>query len=71
CKDCFSGIVHVENSTGTVTTIHDLPTYVAQPGDGVTPKGVVVVMIPHAFGWGFASNRILSDHHAKRGFLVY
>jgi hypothetical protein len=69
CPDCFSGSVHVGNPTGEVTTIHGLPTYVAQP-EG-TPKGIIVI-IPDGFGWAFVNNRVLSDHYAKRGgFLVY
>jgi hypothetical protein len=71
CPDCFSGTVHIGNPTGTTTTIHDLPVYVAKPPEGVTPKGIIV-MIPDAFGWDFVNYRILSDHYAERGgFLVY
>jgi dienelactone hydrolase len=71
CPDCFSGHVHTEVPTGTITTIHGLPTYVAQPEAGVEPKGIVVI-ITDAFGWDFVNNRILSDHYAKKGgFLVY
>jgi dienelactone hydrolase len=71
CPDCFSGTEHVGNPTGKVETIHGIPTYVAKPADGVTPKGVIVY-IPDAFGWEFTNNRILADHYAKRGgFLVY
>lgn len=54
-----------------MTTIHGLKTYVANPPDGITPKGLVV-MIPDAFGLSFVNNRLLCDHYAKRGhFLVY
>jgi dienelactone hydrolase len=45
--------------------------YVAKPPEGVTPKGIIVI-IPDVFGWDFVNNRILSDHYAERGgFLVY
>ncbi|EHL03602.1 putative protein AIM2 [Glarea lozoyensis 74030] len=71
CPDCFRGGVTTIHPTGTETTIHGVPTYVAQPDEAVTPKGIVVV-ITDAFGWKFANNRVLSDHLAKRGgFLVY
>ena len=71
CPDCFSGTEHLGNPTGTIETIHGLPTYVARPKEGVTPKGIVVY-IPDAFGIEFANNKILADHYASRGgFLVY
>jgi dienelactone hydrolase len=71
CPDCFRGGVSTSHPTGIETTIHGLPTYVAQPDDGVTPKGIIVI-ITDAFGWNFVNNRVLSDHYAKRGgFLVY
>lgn len=70
CADCFSGGITTEEPTGTVTTIHGLPTYVAQPPDGVTPRALIV-FIPDAFGWDFINCRVLSDHYAKAGYLVY
>ncbi|KAJ8061396.1 hypothetical protein OCU04_010452 [Sclerotinia nivalis] len=71
CPDCFRGGVTTTAPTGTETTIHGLPTYVAQPEDGVTPKGIVV-MITDAFGWDFVNNRVLADRYARGGeFLVY
>jgi hypothetical protein len=71
CPDCFRGTEHLGNPTGTLETIHGLETYVASPGDGVTPKGIVVY-IPDAFGMHFVNNKILADHYAKRGgVLVY
>jgi dienelactone hydrolase len=71
CIDCFTGTVHLGTPTGTTTTIHGLPVYVAKPPEGVTPKGLIVI-IPDAFGWDFVNNRLLSDHYAERGnFLVY
>jgi len=71
CPDCFRGGVSLEKPTGTETVIHGLKTYVARPGEDVTPKGLVV-MIPDAFGWDFVNNRVLCDKYAKRGdFLVY
>lgn len=71
CPDCFRGGVSDLQPTGTVTTLHGLPTYVAQPEDGVTPKGIVVILTD-AFGWDFVNNRVLSDIYAKKGgFIVY
>ncbi|CZR54685.1 related to dienelactone hydrolase family protein [Phialocephala subalpina] len=71
CPDCFRGGVTTSHPAGTTTTIHGLPTYVAQPPAGVTPKGLIVI-ITDAFGWEFPNNRVLSDHYAQRGgFLVY
>lgn len=71
CPDCFRGGVSESQPTGTIKTIHGIQTYVAQPADGVTPKGIIVY-ITDAFGWDFVNNRILSDKYAKEGgFLVY
>ena len=71
CADCFSGFVHDGTPTGKIATIHGLPVYVAEPGNGVKPKGLIV-MIHDAFGMDFVNNKILADRYAKRGgFLVY
>lgn len=71
CPACFSGQVHEQTVTGKETTIHGLPTYVSEPAEGVTPKGIVVI-ITDAFGWKFINNRGLADRYAKHGqFLVY
>lgn len=71
CVDCFTGAIREGTPTGTTSTIHDLPTYVARPAEGVTPKGLIV-MIPDAFGWEFVNNRLLCDEYARKGeFLVY
>jgi dienelactone hydrolase len=71
CPDCFRGGVSNNHPYGTETTIHGFRTYVAQPEDDITPKGIIV-MITDAFGWDFVNNRVLCDHYAKKGgFLVY
>ncbi|KAF4636415.1 hypothetical protein G7Y89_g1671 [Cudoniella acicularis] len=71
CPDCFSGTLHTGTPTGTVTTLHGLPTYVAEPEAGKKPKGIIV-FIPDVFGWEFPNNRLLADAYAKKGdFLVY
>jgi len=69
CKDCASGHLKDGATSGTVTTVHGLPTYVAEPASA--PKGIVVI-ITDAFGWELPNNRILADNYAKKGgFKVY
>jgi dienelactone hydrolase len=69
CPDCLSGSVQEGTPAGTVTTIHSLPTYVAQPER--TPKAVIV-FLPDIFGWEAVHSRLLADVYAKKGgFLVY
>jgi len=71
CPDCFRGGITTSHPTGTEITTHGLSTYVAEPEDGATPKGIIVI-IPDAYGWKFPNNRVLADHYAKvGGFLVY
>ncbi len=71
CSDCFSGHLHEGTPTGTVTTIHGIPTYVSQPEAGTKPKGLVI-FISDAFGWSTPNSRLLADNYAKKGgFLVY
>lgn len=71
CPDCFSGTISESTPTGSTDTIHSLPTYIAQPEDGVKPKGLVVI-IADALGWELVNNRVLADIYAKKGgFLVY
>ncbi|KAL6406398.1 putative dienelactone hydrolase family protein [Ilyonectria robusta] len=71
CPDCFRGPVSNTQTKGIETTIHGVPTYVAEPENGAIPKGIIVV-ITDAFGWKFVNNRVLCDRYAKRGgFLVY
>lgn len=69
CPDCISGTLADETPTGTETTIHGRPTYVATP-EGES-KGLIIY-IPDAFGWKFTNNRVLADKYAKDGgFTVY
>lgn len=72
CSACFSGTVHEhETPTGTVKKIHGRDTYIAEPPNGIQPKGIVII-ISDAFGWEFVNNRALADRYAKKGdFLVY
>jgi dienelactone hydrolase len=71
CPDCFTGTISTNTPIGTIATIHDLPTYVTSPDDGVKPKGLVV-FICDAFGYTLSNNQVLADQYAKKGqFLVY
>ena len=71
CKDCVSGTLHEGTPAGRVETVHGLATYVTEPPNGATPKGIVVI-IPDAFGWTLVNSRILADRYAERlGFTVY
>jgi dienelactone hydrolase len=70
CPACFQGGVSTSHPTGKETTVHGLATYVAEPEENATPKGIIV-FITDAFGWDFVNNRVLWDHYAKGGFLVY
>lgn len=71
CKDCVSGTLHEGTPAGRVEAVHGLATYVTEPPNGATPKGIVVI-IPDAFGWTLVNSRILADRYAERlGFTVY
>jgi dienelactone hydrolase len=70
CPACFQGGVSASHPTGKETTVHGLATYVAEPEENATPKGIIV-FITDAFGWDFVNNRVLCDHYAKGEFLVY
>ena len=70
CKDCVTGTLHGGTPTGTVTTLHGLPVYVAEPPSGV-PKAIIVIL-SDAFGWELPNTRVLADSYAKKGnFRVY
>ena len=72
CPDCFKGSVRKDATpTGKVTTVHGLPTYVAEPSEGRSAKGIIVI-IPDAFGWELVNNRLLVDEYARSGdFIVF
>lgn len=71
CPDCFSGHAHSGTPLGEVKKIHGRDTYVAEPKNGQSAKGIIII-VPDAFGWDFVNNRILADHYAAAGdFLVY
>ncbi|KAI1125587.1 Alpha/Beta hydrolase protein [Nemania abortiva] len=71
CPDCFSGAVHDGKPTGTVTKLHGLDTYVAEPASGNPAKGIIV-LIPDIFGWDFVNIRLMADGFAKKkDYRVY
>jgi hypothetical protein len=71
CPDCFNGHVHDGTPRGKVVQLHSLDTYVSEPTNGKTVKGIIVI-IPDAFGWVFVNNRLLADHFAEKGnYRVY
>jgi dienelactone hydrolase len=71
CKDCFNGSVHTSSHTpaGTVTTLHNLPCYIAAPTSSSPPKGIII-FIPDVFGWELINNRLLADSYASAGYKV-
>ncbi|KKK19291.1 hypothetical protein AOCH_000600 [Aspergillus ochraceoroseus] len=73
CPDCFSGHIHEGTPKGSVTTLHGLNVYVAEPsGDPAHEIKGIVVIIPDAFGWDFVNNRLLADNYAEKGkYKVY
>ncbi|KAL8998761.1 MAG: hypothetical protein Q9169_002211 [Polycauliona sp. 2 TL-2023] len=71
CPSCFQGTIHTGTPRGTETVLHGLKTYVTEPSNGVTPKGVVVI-VPDILGWSFRNTRLLADTIADEGgFRLY
>ncbi|KAI1750235.1 dienelactone hydrolase family protein [Xylaria castorea] len=71
CPACFAGGVHDGTPTGTVTKMHGLDVYVAEPASGSPPKGIIV-LIPDIFGWAFVNIRLMADSVAKKkDYRVY
>jgi dienelactone hydrolase len=72
CPDCFRGSERIDATpTGKAVTLHNLPTYVAEPSEGRISKGIVVI-ISDAFGWEFVNNRLMVDEYARSGdFTVF
>lgn len=70
CSDCLTGFVKGGTPTGTVTTVHGLPTYITRPSQEA-PNGVII-LLPDIFGWEMSNARLLADTYAKQGgYLVY
>jgi hypothetical protein len=66
CAKCFQGTLRGDlEPTGTIETIHGLPTYVARPDPPAVATGIVVI-IPDAFGWELRNTRALADSYARR-----
>jgi dienelactone hydrolase len=72
CPECFSGHIRDDDTPrGTVKKVHGLDSYVSEPADGRTARGIIVI-IPDAFGWEFVNNRLLADHFSEKGdYRVY
>ncbi|KAI1320890.1 dienelactone hydrolase family protein [Xylariaceae sp. FL0255] len=71
CPDCFTGGIHEGKPTGTVTKLHGLDVYIAEPATGNAPKGIIV-LIPDIFGWDFVNIRLMADGFAKKkDYRVY
>jgi dienelactone hydrolase len=66
CPDCYAGHAHDGTPTGQVVKLHGLDTYVAEPAEGRSARGIIVI-IPDVFGWNFVNNRLLADHYASKG----
>ena len=62
---CCSGSAHPGIPKGVTGSLHDLPTYIAEPSNGGQVKAIVV-MLPDAFGWEFVNLRLLADTFAER-----
>ena len=66
---CLSGKLHDHATpTGSVKTIGDLPTYVAEPSSKDHSK--VIIFLTDIFGYELPNNRLLADEYAKAGFYV-
>ncbi|KAI0201659.1 dienelactone hydrolase family protein [Astrocystis sublimbata] len=71
CPACFTGGVHEGTPTGTITKLHGLDVYVAEPASGNTPKGIIV-LLPDIFGWDFVNIQLMADSFAKKkDYRVY
>ncbi|KAI0465851.1 dienelactone hydrolase family protein [Xylaria cf. heliscus] len=71
CPACFAGGVHDGTPTGTVTKMHGLDVYVAEPASGNPAEGIIV-LIPDIFGWEFVNIRLMADSFAKKkDYRVY
>ncbi|KAI8625935.1 dienelactone hydrolase family protein [Xylariaceae sp. FL1651] len=71
CPDCFKGAIHEGTPTGTVTKLHGLDVYIAEPASGNPPKGIIV-LVPDIFGWDFVNIRLMADGFAKKkDYRVY
>ncbi|KAL9608453.1 MAG: hypothetical protein Q9167_006721 [Letrouitia subvulpina] len=71
CADCFVGTVHEGTPGGYIVELHGLATYVAEPPDKSSIRGIIVI-IPDAWGWALPNTRVLADEMARSGnFYVY
>lgn len=64
CPDCSRGSERTDAiPAANVTTLHGVPTYIAEPPEGRGQKRIAVIA-PNAFGWDFGNNRLLVDEYA-------
>jgi dienelactone hydrolase len=71
CPDCFRGRVHEGTPRGKIIKLYGLDTYVSDPTENRTAKGIIVI-IPDAFGLPFVNNQLLADHYAEKSdYRVY
>ncbi|EPE34693.1 alpha/beta-Hydrolase [Glarea lozoyensis ATCC 20868] len=66
CPSCLTGTLHTTDPLGHTRTIHGLDTYIAQPPNKTTPKGLII-LISDAFGWTIPNSRLLADAYAQKG----
>ncbi|KAL1605416.1 hypothetical protein SLS60_004966 [Paraconiothyrium brasiliense] len=64
CPDCFRGGVVVGDPKGTIETLFDVPTYVANP-EGAPPSPSTIVYFTDAFGLDLVNNKVLADAYAS------
>jgi dienelactone hydrolase len=67
CPDCFKGTAQGGTPSGTITTLHGIPVYVASPPSTTTSTSPsTIIYIPDAFGYKFINNQLLADTYAAR-----
>lgn len=71
-NECFSGVTHEGEPTGTVEDINGVQTYVALPPAGKDyDKTKAVLVLTDVFGIPLVNNRLLADDFAKNGLQTY
>ncbi|KAK0623759.1 dienelactone hydrolase [Immersiella caudata] len=69
CDQCIKGSIHAGLPTGTIATLHGLPTYTV--GSPNPTKGIIVIY-SDVFGLNLPNNKLIADSYAKSGeYLVY
>ena len=72
CPQCAAGhLKEADALEGRVEALHGLPTYITEPTQDQSPKGMIVI-VPDGLGWDLPNTRILADTYARRtGCRVY